>query len=268
MKLTIDTVAKTLLLDEQDRKQCFNLYSKEAFELISHQWLKVGWNEKHPYTFTWLGRPIIQNPEDVIRSQEVIYRIKPDVILETGIAHGGSLIFYASLCKAMNKGRVIGVDIEIRPKNRQALERHDLSPYITLIEGSSTDSLVVQRVKSQIKPGETTLVLLDSNHTKKHVLAELEAYSDLVTPGSYIVATDGSMKDFGDVPRGKPEWVWDNPTAAAAEFIQQHPEFAVEQPLWPFNESGLNRNVTYWPGAWLRRLDGALSSAATAIRPV
>jgi len=253
MILTIDTVAKTLLLDEQNRKQRLDLYSPEAFALISHQWLKVAWNAKHPYTFTWLGRPIIQNPEDVLRSQEVIYRIKPDVILETGVAHGGSLIFYASLCKAMNQGRVIGVDIEIRPQNRQALERHELFPYITLIEGSSTDAFVVQRIKSQIKPGETTLVFLDSNHAKKHVLAELEAYHDLVTPGSYIVATDGGMKDFGDVPRGNPEWTWDNPNAAAAEFVRQHPEFVIEQPAWLFNESELSENITYWPGAWLRR---------------
>ena len=253
MILTLDTVAKTLRVDTPERQQCLALYSKEAFALISQQWLKVGWNEKHPYTFTWLGRPIIQHPEDVLRCQEVIYRIKPDVILETGIAHGGSLIFYASLCKAMNHGRVIGVDIEIRPQNRQAIERHELAPFITLVEGSSTDAGVVQRIKSQIAPGDRTIVFLDSNHTKKHVLAELEAYSGLVTPGSYIVATDGSMKDFGDVPRGKPEWAWDNPNAAAVEFNRQHPEFVIEQPAWPFNESNLSENITYWPGAWLRR---------------
>jgi cephalosporin hydroxylase len=229
------------------------LYSREAFELLSKQWLKVGWNEKYAYSFSWMGRPLIQLPEDMVRIQEVIYRIKPDVIIETGIAHGGSLVFYASLCKAMGKGRVIGVDIEIRPHNRQAIEAHQLAPLITLIEGSSTAPDVVDRVKSCVKPQEVVMVILDSDHSKQHVLDQLEAYCDLVTPGSYIIATDGIMKDLHDVPRGKPEWLWDNPSDAAAEFVQKHPEFLLEQPAWAFNESELSENVTYWPGAWLRR---------------
>nr|WP_269438371.1 CmcI family methyltransferase [Phosphitispora fastidiosa] len=230
-----------------------DLYTKEAFELISKQWLKVGWNQKHVYSFSWMGRPIIQLPQDMVRIQEVIYQVKPDVIIETGIAHGGSLIYYASLCKAMGKGRVIGIDIEIRPQNRQALEDHEAAPLITLLEGSSTDSNIVNQVKAQVQPGETVLMILDSCHTKQHVLDELEAYHDLISPNSYIVATDGSMKFLHDVPRGNPEWIWDHPEAAAAEFAQKHPEFVHEQPQWPFNESNLTENVTYWPGAWLRR---------------
>ena len=253
MKLFIDTLAKTLTTEDGDNYQSFPLYSKEAFEIISHQWLKVGWNEKYPYTFSWLGRPIIQLPEDIIRIQEVIYTIKPDVIIETGIAHGGSLIFYASLCKAMGKGRVIGVDLEIRPHNREAIETHELFNLITLIEGSSTDKKIIQVVHGMVHPGEKVLVILDSNHTKEHVSGELEAYHGLVTPDSYIVATDGSMKDLYDVPRGATEWEWNHPSAAAAEFAQDHPEFILEQPSWPFNESELNENITHWPGAWLRR---------------
>lgn len=254
MKLLIDTDNKILNISDQDHDRQLPLYSKEAFELISDVWLKVGWNEKYPYTFSWLGRPIIQLPEDMIRIQEVIYRIKPDVIVETGIAHGGSLIYSASLCKIMGKGRVIGVDIEIRPHNRKAIEAHELFSYITLIEGSSTAGDIVAQVKSLIQPGETVLVILDSNHTKQHVLDELDAYHDLVTPGSYIVATDGSMKDLYDVPRGQPEWAWDNPTAAAEEFVGKHPEFVIEQPAWVFNESALDRNISHWPSAWLRRV--------------
>lgn len=254
MKLIIDTDTNRLTLLDSHAKKEFDLYSREAFELISGQWLKVGWNEKYPYTFSWMGRPIIQLPEDILRVQEVIYRIKPDVILETGVAHGGSLILYAGLCKAMEKGRVIGVDIEIRPHNRSAIEAHELSGYITLIEGSSVDPRTVGKVKSMIRPGETVLVILDSNHTKQHVLDELNAYHGLVTRGSYIVATDGSMKDLHDVPRGKPDWAWDNPTAAAEEFARSHPEFAIEQPAWPFNESRLTDNITHWPRAWLRRV--------------
>ncbi len=200
-----------------------------------------------------MGRPIIQLPEDMIRTQEVIYRTKPDVIVEAGVAHGGSLIYYASLCKAMGVGRVVGVDIEIRPHNRRAIEAHELFPYITLIEGSSTDPAIVDEVRRQVKPGETVLVILDSNHTKRHVLDELEAYHGLVTPNSYIVATDGIMRDVADVPRGQPEWARDNPAAAAADFVEHHPAFVIEQPAWPFNESALTHNITHWPTAWLRR---------------
>lgn len=253
MKLTIDTTAKILIHEVNGKSHKIDLYSKEAFELVSHQWLKVGWNQKYTYTFTWMGRPIVQLPDDMFRIQEVIYQVKPDVIIETGIAHGGSLIFYASLCKAMEKGRVIGIDIEIRPHNRKAIEEHELFPLITLVEGSSIDPGIVNNVKSLIKPAETVIVILDSCHTKQHVLSELEAYHDLVTPGSYIVATDGIMEDVYDVPRGKVEWRKDNPKAAAAEFVSEHPEFKIEELDFLFNESELNERITHWPGAYLRR---------------
>lgn len=254
MKLTVDTETRQLFVEDAAEHLRLDLYSKQAFELISRFWLKVGWNQKYPYTFSWLGRPIIQLPEDMVRLQEVIYRVKPDVIVETGVAHGGSLVFSASLCKLLGKGRVIGVDIEIRPHNRGAIETHELSPYISLIEGSSVEKDTVARVKSLVKPGESALVILDSNHTKDHVARELEAYHGLVGAGSYIVATDGSMRDLYDVPRGRPEWNDDNPAAAARDFAARHPEFLLEQPGWPFNESGLTENITHWPDAWLRRV--------------
>jgi cephalosporin hydroxylase len=254
MKYIIDTSTGTLVTEDEGERLVLDLYSRESFELLSLQWVKIGWSLKYQYTFSWFGRPVIQLPEDMIRIQEVIYRVKPDVIVETGVAHGGSLIFYACLCKAIGRGRVIGVDVEIRPHNRRAIESHDLFPYITLIEGSSTDQQTVKEVKSLIKKGESVLVVLDSDHTKQHVVDELDAYHNMVTPGSYIVATDGIMKDLADIPRGKPDWVWNHPAAAAAEFAQMHPEFVLEQPMWLFNESSLATNVTHWPGAWLRRL--------------
>jgi cephalosporin hydroxylase len=253
MKIVIDTQAKTLSFDADGKVKEIDLYTKEAFELISQQWLKVGWNQKYPYTFSWLGRPIIQLPEDMIRMQEILYQVKPDVIVETGVAHGGSLVYYASLCKVMGRGRVVGIDIEIRPHNRKAIEQHELSSMITLVEGSSIDSEIVSQVKKIVKPGETVLVILDSCHTQEHVAAELEAYYDLVTPGSYIVATDGIMKDVYDVPRGNLIWQFNHPTAAAAEFADRHPEFVLAQPAWIFNESELTDNITHWPGAWLQR---------------
>ena len=254
MRLTIDTEERTLTEELDGEVRVMGLYSKEAFELISRQWVRVGWDQKYPYTFSWMGRPVIQLPEDMVRAQEVVYRVRPDVIVETGVAHGGSLIFYASLCKAAGRGRVVGVDVEIRPHNRRAIEAHEMFPLITLVEGSSTAPEIVRHVHSLIGEGESVMVILDSNHTKQHVLDELEAYHDLVTPGSYIVATDGSMRDLYDVPRGRPEWASDNPAAAAADFARRHPEFVLEQPAWPFNESELSENITHWPGAWLRRL--------------
>lgn len=253
MKLTIDTEQKTLVCETAAGREQLSLYSDRAFDLIAEQWVKVGWNQRYSYTFSWFGRPIIQLPEDMVRTQEVIYRVKPDVILETGVAHGGSLIFYASLCQALGKGRVIGIDIEIRPHNRHAIESHELGSLITLIEGSSTAPGTVNRARALIRPGDKVMVLLDSNHTRQHVFDELTAYHDLVAPGSYIVATDGIMKDLHDVPRGQPDWTRDNPTEAAIEFVAKHPEFVIEQPVWSFNESGLTRNLTHWPGAWLRK---------------
>lgn len=254
MKLIIDTKEGKLIQEIEGDRRILGFYTDEAFELISELWLKVAWNQKYSYTFTWMGRPVIQIPEDMIRVQEVIYRVKPDVIVETGIAHGGSLVFYASLCKAMGKGRVIGIDIEIRPHNRRAIETHELSPLVTLVEGSSIASEVIERVKSFIKPPESALVILDSSHKKEHVLKELEGYHDLVTSGSYIIATDGIIKDLVGVPRAKEEWAWDNPGAAVVEFIKKHPEFVVEEPVWSFNESELKKRITQWPEAFLKRI--------------
>lgn len=226
----------------------------EAFRILSKLWLRSGWDVKHVYSFTWLGRPIIQLPEDLVRLQEVIYRLKPDVIVETGVAHGGSLIFYATLCKAMEKGRVVGVDVDIRPHNRSAIDAHELSSLITLIEGDSIRPSIVERVKSQVKPGEIVMVLLDSNHSKAHVLAELNAYAPLVSPDSYIVAMDGIMEEVVGAPRTQPDWTWNNPRQAALEFVASHREFEIEEPAFLFNESHITERVTYWPSAFLKRV--------------
>jgi cephalosporin hydroxylase len=253
LRLTVDTAARTVAIEEDGAQRTLDLYGREAFELLSSLWVKVGWNEKYTYTFSWLGRPVIQLPEDLIRAQEVIHRVRPDVVIETGVAHGGSLVFWATVLEALDRGRVIGIDLEIRPHNRAALETHPLAPRITLVEGSSIDPAVVDRVRALVRPGEIVLVFLDSNHSYAHVRSELEAYAPLVTPGSYIVATDGVAREVADTPRGSPAWVRDNPAAAAADFARVHPEFVLEQPPWPFRESGLRKPVTHWPEAWLRR---------------
>ena len=233
------------------------LADPEAFELISRAWLRSGWDTKYVYGFSWLGRPVIQLPEDMMRIQELIYQLQPDVIVETGVAHGGSLIFYAGLCAAMGKGRVIGIDIEIRPHNRDAIEARRLSPMITLVEGSSTAPDVVKQVHDRIGAAETVLVLLDSNHSQDHVAAELEAYGPLVSPGSYIVACDGIMQQVAGAPRTESDWSWNNPISAVQNFLNTHPGFEAHEPHWPFNEGTLRQRVTYWPQAYLRRrLDG------------
>ena len=254
MKITIDFDRGTVETAAADGHRTAPIYGEEAFDAVTHAWLKIGWVVKHIYGFTWMGRPIIQLPDDMVRMQEVIFRVRPDLIIETGVAHGGSLVYYASLCKALDRGRVIGVDIEIRPENRKAIDAHPFRPLISLVEGSSIDPSVVEQVKSQVKPGERVLVILDSNHTKAHVLAELEAYAPLVSVDSYIVSTDGIMEMLHDAPRGKPEWAEDNPAAAADAFAAHHPEFAQEEPPFPFNEGQVTRRVTHWPRAFLRRL--------------
>ena len=253
MKYTIDMAAQTISRKVDGTSTEIQLYSTKGFEFLSDLWVKVGWNQKYSYTFSWMGRPTIQLPEDLVRMQEVIYRLRPDVIVETGVAHGGSLIFYASLCTAMGNGRVIGVDIKVHKPNRAAIESHEMSPLITLIEGNSVCPKIVGQVQSLIRPEEKVLVILDSCHTKEHVAQELEAYYSLVSSDSYIVATDGVMKDVYDVPRGTSDWKVDHPVAAAEEFVEQHPEFVIESPKWPFNESELTENVTHWPSAWLRK---------------
>lgn len=254
MQVLVDADASTITIAEGAESRTIDLYSTEAFGILSKMWLRTGWALKYPYGFSWMGRPVIQLPEDMLVIQEVLYRVRPDVLIETGVAHGGSLIFYASLFRAMGHGRVVGVDIEIRPHNRAAIEAHEMSPLITLIEGSSTDESVVSKVRDLVGTDERAMVVLDSNHARAHVLKELEAYAPLVAPGSYIVATDGIMADLYDVPRGHAVWRDDNPTSAGQDFLATHPEFELEDPPpFTFSETPIDQRVTHWPGAYLRR---------------
>jgi len=254
MKLTIDTSAGVLIQNGDEGTREMNLYSPEAFNLISRQWLRIGWDQKYSYGFSWLGIPIIQLPEDVLLIQEVIWRVRPEIIIETGVAHGGSSILFASLCKCMGKGRVISIDIEVRPHNRRAIESHEMSPWITLIERSSISGEAIREVKDLINPGESVLVVLDSDHSKSHVMKELELYGPLVTGDSYIVVTDGIMEFISDVPGGDTGWKSDNPKTAAEEFVAEHPEFVMENPGFIFNEGNIDFRVTYWPSAFLKKI--------------
>lgn len=254
MKLEWDDASGHFAVERDGARREHALHSRESFAALTELWLRVGWALRASYRYTWLGRPVIQLPDDLLRVQEVLFRLQPDVIVETGVAHGGSLVFYASVCALLGRGRVLGVDVEIRPANRAALESHPLARLITLVEGSSVDAAVVARVRDAVRPGESVLVLLDSNHTRDHVRAELEAYAPLVTSGSYIVATDGIMENLVGCPGAAADWSWNNPRAAAADFAAAHPEFALEEPRPMFDESRCDGLwPTYWPGAWLRR---------------
>lgn len=252
--IKIDMETGTVESDTSGAVTRYPIGSPDAFRLLTQAWLRSGWDNKYVYGFSWMGRPIIQLPEDMIRIQEQIYRVQPDVVIETGIAHGGSLVFYASLMRAMNKGRVIGIDIEIRPHNRVAIESHPMHERITMIEGSSTASEVISQVRTLVGAGERCLVILDSNHTREHVLKELHAYAEFVAKDSYIVACDGIMQELVGAERTRPEWITDNPQSAVRDFLSSRDDFVLEEPPFPFNEGRVSERVTYWPNAFLRRI--------------
>jgi cephalosporin hydroxylase len=249
MKITIDTDAASLTVDGT----AHDLFSKQAFDVIADLWVKTGWVRKYSYGFSWLGRPIIQLPDDMLRIQEAIWQVQPDVILETGIAHGGSLIFYASLMELIGKGRVIGLDIDIRAHNRAAIEAHPMKKRITMIEGSSVAPEVVAQVKALIKPTDKVMLILDSNHSRDHVAAELAAYADLVTPGSYILSQDGVMQLVAGSPRAPAEWATDNPITAVNAFLAARPDFELSHPPRPFDETLQTPECSHHPIGWLRR---------------
>ena len=254
MRLSIDTEAAMIEIDDDGQRRRLPLASAEAFELVSVAWLRAGWDVKYIYSFTWLGRPIIQLPEDMFRLQEVIYRLRPDIMIECGVAHGGSLVFYAGLCRLMNHGRVIGVDVDIRRENRAAIEAHPLSPLITLVEADSCSRDALQRVEALVPAGATVMVFLDSSHSRDHVLAELDNYAPLVSPGSYVVVMDGIMADLTGAPRSQPDWATNNPRQAISEWVAAHPDFVIDEPLFAFNEGLVRERVTYWTNGFVRRI--------------
>ena len=188
---------------------------------------------KYSYNFSWLGRPIIQFPQDIVAMQEIIWQVKPDLIIETGIAHGGGLIFYASMLGLLdNDGKVLGIDIDIREHNRVEIEKHPMFKWITMIQGSSIDKSVVQQVYNFAKDKKQVLVALDSNHTHEHVLRELQLYSPLVTKGSYLVVFDTIIEDmpedfFLDRPWGK----GNNPKTAVWDFLKSNDRFEIDKEI-------------------------------------
>ena len=202
----------------------------------------------YSYNYHWMGRPIIQYPQDMVAMQELVWSVKPDLIIETGIAHGGSLIMNASFlalldyCDAISSGKildpsapkrkVLGIDIDIRPHNLEAIKRHPMGNRIDMIQGSSIDSSIVQKVKEYAKEYKNIMVCLDSNHTHDHVLAELQAYADLTSKGSYCIVFDTVVEDMPKSLSGDRPWgPGNNPKTAAWEFLKNHPDFEIDKDI-------------------------------------
>jgi cephalosporin hydroxylase len=241
---------------KQDRENRIKSYSKDrGFQERSRAWLEESMRKSYVYNFDWLGRPIIQNPIDIMAMQEIIWKVQPDLIIETGIAHGGSLIFSASMlelnaaCGGPSDAEVLGVDIEIRPHNREAIESHPMSKRISMIEGSSIADEIINKVKQKAQNKRTILVCLDSNHTHEHVLAELEAYASLVSLGSYCIVFDTFVEDVPeDVFQDRPWRHGNNPKTAVAEYLKNHNEFQIDR------ETENKLLITVAPDGFLKRI--------------
>ncbi|MCQ0988000.1 cephalosporin hydroxylase family protein [Jiella marina] len=235
-----------LTLSSGGRETTVDLYSEEGMALVDALRLKQAAEFKRMYEPRWLGVPIIQLPEDIVAMQELIWHLQPDMVVECGVAHGGSLALYAAIMELIGKGRVIGVDVDIRPHNRTAIEAHPLAHRIDLVEASSIDPATVEQVERRCEGAGTVMVVLDSNHSYAHVAEEIRLYERLVTPGSYLVVMDGAQALVADIPRGKPEWAEDNPLTALREFLASTSEF---EPDRHFERFG----ATCVPDGFLRR---------------
>ena len=201
----------------------------KELESAGAEWAKVCEDNKLSYEIDWLGVPVIQTPEDLVLMQELIFKIQPDVIVELGIAHGGGMIYEASLMELLGKGKVIGVDVEIRKHNRDVIEAHPLAKRIEMIEGSSIDESIVQEVKKKIPKEAAVLVFLDSNHTKPHVLSELEIYQDFVGVGSYMVVFDTISSRLAKQGVAKNIYVDNGPLEAVMEFLKTNDKFQIDK---------------------------------------
>lgn len=249
----------------QERRQQIASYPRDAaFTTQSQAWLEASMRRRYVYNFDWLGRPIIQYPQDMVAMQELVWTTRPDLIIETGIAHGGSLILSASLlamldyCDAVqasavldpraSKRRVLGLDIDIRAHNRAAIEAHPLAHKIDMIQGSSVAADVIAQVHAYARSYERIMVCLDSNHTHEHVLAELQAYAALTTPGCYCVVFDTFVQDMpADLFPDRPWAPGDNPKTAVHEFLKNNPQFEIDAAI-PHK-----LQVTVAPDGFLRR---------------
>lgn len=234
--------------DEEKQEYIRRLGDSRQLRDASYEWIADVSRLKYSYNFTWMDRPIIQFPQDMVAMQEIIWRVRPDLIIETGIARGGSLVYYASLLELLGEnGLIVGIDIDIRAGNRVAIEKHQMAQRIRLLEGSALDETLVAQVKQLTQGRERVMVVLDSNHTHEHVARELELYSPFVTKGSYLVVFDTIIEDlpddyFPDRPWGK----GNNPKTAVRNFLKTNDRFEIDQEM---NDKLL---ITVAPEGYLR----------------
>lgn len=240
---------------ENEREQRIKANGKNAsFVNAANQFNIDSVKPQYSYNFSWMGRPIIQYPQDIVAMQEIIWDIKPDLIIETGIAHGGSLIYYASILELLSisglgEGSVLAVDIDIREHNRKEIEAHPMYKRIEMIQGSSTAPNIIDEIKKKAAGKKKVLVLLDSNHTHQHVLDELIAYAPLVSIGSYCVVFDTFIEDMPeDSYPNRPWGPANNPKTAVWEYLKTHPEFEIDKSI----QNKLL--ITVCPDGYLKRI--------------
>jgi cephalosporin hydroxylase len=226
-----------------------SMQRSETLQGLTREWFREASRHEYSYHFTWLGVPIIQFPQDMIAMQEIVWKIRPQVIVETGVARGGSLVYYASLLELLGHGQVLGVDIDLRSHNRRVIEEHPMSRRITLMEGSSISESVAAEVRRWVGERSPVLVVLDSNHTHDHVLAELRLYAPLISVGSYCIVMDTVIEDMPpDFVRDRPWRVGDNPKTAVHEFLRSDNRFEVD------SEVCAKLAITVAPGGYLKRV--------------
>ena len=235
----------------EERKQRISNYANnDALQKAAADFNIESNRSQYSYNFSWMGRPIIQYPQDMIAMQELIWDIKPDLVIETGIAHGGSLIYYASLLELIGKGEVLGIDIDIRQHNRAEIEKHPMYKRIKMIEGSSIIEETFKQVQQQASGKEAVIVTLDSNHTHEHVLRELQLYAPLVSKNSYIVVFDTIVEDLpeGYFSQKRPWGISNNPKTAVEEFLKTTNDFEIDRTI----DHKLQISVA--PGGYLKKI--------------
>ena len=221
--------------EKQNEKNILKMSKDRNFQKLTKSWFKSSEKFEYSYHFSWMGRPIIQYPQDMIALQELIWKVKPDLIIETGIARGGSLIFSASILQLIGKGSVIGIDIDIRKHNRIVIEKHPMFKRIKMIEGSSIDEKIIKKVNQLAKNKKQILVILDSSHSHNHVLKELELYSPFVTKNSYLIVFDTIIEDIATVKtslrQNRPWGKGDNPKTAVKSFLNTNNRFIIDKEI-------------------------------------
>lgn len=241
--ITIDTDRGLLRCGTNE----YPLYSTDAFHILSRQWMILGWNLGHWSSFSWMGRQLLQFPDDVLRLQELLWRVRPDAIVETGVYDGGSTLFFATFCR-----RVVSIERDLKPGVREAI-LETAGDRVTLIEGDSASAGTAALVEREIAACGRVCVFLDSGHSARHVRAELEHLGPLVSPGCYLIVADSNLAELAGTPRGDAAWKHDNPARAVDEFLAAHREFRRERPASRFAGECDFTALGYFPDTWLRR---------------